>query len=116
MIESDFELPADLLIGCIELGGLLRCQPDRIAFVPSDGEELQLPFAEIVEMRLGGRHGADANRMDLRLLDGQKVTLLVVGRDRLADLILAHRGWDRGIEELRDDRAEEEHASPPSNV
>lgn len=88
------DLPADLLFGCVETGGRLTCEEGRLEFVPGEGEPVQVAFEEIVQMRLGGRMGADANRIDLKLADGHTLTLLVLGRERVADLILSHRGWD----------------------
>lgn len=96
MTEAEVELPADLLLGCIEIGGLLRCEPTRMEFCPEAGEPIEVEFSDIAIVRLGGRNKADANRIDLTLLDGRKVTLLVLGRDRLASIILADRGWEPG--------------------
>ena len=66
----------------------------RIVFRPGDGsEKLNVGAGEIAEMRLGGRSGADANRIDLILLSGERMTLLVVGRERLVAQILDAQGW-----------------------
>lgn len=102
-MTSEFSLPASLLVGCVETGGVAEWDEGRIVFLPGDGGEAVIVAAgKIAEMRLGGRRGADANRMDLALLDGRRLTLLVVGRDRLVARILDARGW--------------EHAANPSGV
>ncbi len=122
MTETEIELPADLLLGCIEIGGLLRCEPTRMEFCPEAGESIEVDFSDIAIVRLGGRNKADANRIDLTLLDGRKVTLLVLGRDRLASIILADRGWEPPKGELGEQEfgvqafGGEEHRMGPSGV
>ena len=90
-------LPADLLLGCVEIGGALTIEADRLVFQPGEGESSEVAMAEIAEIRLGGPNGMDANRMDLILLDRRTVTLLIVGRDRVASVILGERGWETDV-------------------
>ena len=94
---DDLELPANLLRGCVEVGGLLCCDGRHLLFTPGAGDEAEtdVPYATITGMRLGGRRGQDSNRLDLTTSDGRNLTFLIVGRERVTELVMDRQGWTR---------------------